>query len=39
MQSIDSIEKYAHGMNKDLIRKKEKIKRVSIIKQFKNVYH
>ena len=33
MQSIDSIEKYAHGMNK------EKIKRVSIIKQFKNVYH
>ena len=33
MQSIDSMETYPHGMIKNLIRKKEKIKRVSIIKQ------
>ena len=37
MQSIDSIETYAHGMSKDLICKKEKIKRISIIKQYENV--
>ena len=36
MQSIDSIETYAYGMSKDLICKKEKIKRISIIKQSKN---
>ena len=35
MQSIDSIKTYAHGMSKDLKRKKEKIKRISIIKQYK----
>ena len=35
--SIDSTETYAHGMNKDLIWKKEKIKRVNILKQYKNV--
>ena len=33
IQSIDSIETYAHGMSKDLIWNKEKIKRISIIKQ------
>ena len=33
MQSIDSIETYAHGMSIDIIHKKEKIKYVSIIKQ------
>ena len=37
MQSIDSIEKYAYGMSKYLICKKEKIKRNNIIKQYKNV--
>ena len=37
MQSIDSIETYAYGMSKDLICKKEKIKRNNIIKQYKNV--
>ena len=37
MQSIDSIETYAHGMSKDLICKKEQIKCISIIKQYKNV--
>ena len=26
MQSIDSIETYTYGMNKDLVRKKEEIK-------------
>ena len=35
MQSIDSIKTYAHGMSKDLKRMKEKIKRISIIKQYK----
>ena len=35
MQSIDSIETYALGMSKDLICKKENIKRISIIKRFK----
>ena len=33
MQSIGSMETYPHGMSKNLIRKKEKIKRISIIKQ------
>ena len=35
MQSIDSTETYAHEMSKYLICKKEKIKRISIIKQYK----
>ena len=35
MQSIDSIETYAHGISKDLICKKEKNKHVNIIKQYK----
>ena len=34
MQSIDSIETYAHGMSKDLTYKREKIKDISIIKQY-----
>ena len=33
MQSIHSVETYAHGMNKELVWKKEKIKRNSIIKR------
>ena len=33
MQSIDSIETYAYVVSKDLICKKEKIKRNNIIKQ------
>ena len=33
MQSIDSIETYAYGTNKDLICKKEEIKCNNIIKQ------
>ena len=37
MQSIDSIETYAHGRSKDLIWKKEKINRINITKQYKNV--
>ena len=37
MQSIDLIETYPYGMSKDLICKKEKIKRNNIIKQYKNV--
>ena len=37
IQSIDSIETYAYGMSKDLICKKENIKRNNIIKQCKNV--
>ena len=32
IQSIDSIETYAYGTNKDLICKKDKIKRNNIIK-------
>ena len=36
-QSIDSAETYAYGTSKDLICKKEKIKRNIIIKQYKNV--
>ena len=37
MQSIDSMETYAYGMSKDLICKKEKIKRNNVRKQYKNV--
>ena len=37
IQSIDSIETYAHGINKGLMWKKEKIKRINIRKQYKNV--
>ena len=36
IQSTDSIETYAYGMNKDLIWEKEKNKRINIIKQYKN---
>ena len=36
-QSIDSIEKKAYGINKDLVRKKEEIKHKKIMKQYKNV--
>ena len=37
MQSIDSVETNPHGMDKHLILKKEKVKRINIIKQYKNV--
>ena len=37
MQSIDSIETYAYGTNKDLICKKEEIKCNNIIKQQRKV--
>ena len=37
MQSIDSIETYAYGMNKDLLCKKIEIKSDNIIKEYKNV--
>ena len=37
IQSVDSIETYAHGMSKDLICKKEIIKRICMIKRYKNV--
>ena len=37
MQSIDSIEIYAHGMNEDLVYKQKEIKCNNIIKQYKNV--
>ena len=33
MQSIDSVETYVYGMNKDLVSKKEEIKCNNIIKQ------
>ena len=33
MQSINSVEKYVHGTNEEIIRKKEKIKCSNIIKQ------
>ena len=36
MQSIDSIETYAYGTTKDLLREKEEIKCNKIIKQYKN---
>ena len=35
MQTIDSIKTHVHGMRKDLICKKEKIKRINIRKQSK----
>ena len=35
MQSIDSIETYAYGMRKDLVREKEDIKCKNIIKRYK----
>ena len=37
MQSIDLIKTYAYGTSNNLIRKKEKIKRNNIIKQYQNV--
>ena len=37
IESIDSTETYAYGMSKYLIWKKEKIKHINIIKQYKNV--
>ena len=37
MQSLDSIERYAYRMNKNLVYKKEEIKRNHIIKQCKNI--
>ena len=37
MQSIDLIETYAHGTCKELICKKEKIKRDNIIKQYETL--
>ena len=37
IQSIDSIETYAHGMSKDLVCKKKEIKCNNIMKQYKNV--
>ena len=37
MQSIDSLEIYAYGTDKDLISKEEKIKPNNIMKQYKNV--
>ena len=37
MQSIDSIETYAHRTSRDLVCRKEKIKYNNIIKQNKNV--
>ena len=36
MQSIDSIETYAYGTNKDLVSENEAIKCNNIIKQYKN---
>ena len=37
MQSIDSVETYVYGMNKDLVCTKEEIKCNNIIKQYKNI--
>ena len=37
MQSIDSIETYAYGINKDVVRKKKEIKCNNIIKLYTNV--
>ena len=37
MQSVDSIETYAYGTSKELIRKKEKIKSNNMLKKYKNV--
>ena len=36
MKSIDLIEAYSYGTNKDLVSEKEKIKYNNIIKQYKN---
>ena len=35
LQSIDSVKTNAYGLSKDIIWKKEKIKRISIIKRYK----
>ena len=35
MQSIDSIERYAHGTSRDLVSEKEEIKCNNIIKRYK----
>ena len=35
MQSIDSIETYAYGTNKDLVSAKEEVKCSSVIKRYK----
>ena len=37
MKSIDLIEKYAYGMNKDLVCQKEDIKCINTIKQYRNI--
>ena len=37
MKSIDSIETYAYGINKDSVYKKEEIKCNNIIKQYKHI--
>ena len=37
IQSIDVIETYAYGMNKDLVCKKEEIECNNTIKQYKNI--
>ena len=37
IQSIDSIEKYAHGMSKDHIWKIERNKRLNIVRKYKYV--
>ena len=37
MQSIDLIEIFAYGMNRDLVCKKKEIKCKNVIKQYKNV--
>ena len=37
MQSIDSIETYAYGMNENVVWKKEEIKCNNIIKHYKNI--
>ena len=34
-QSIDAVEMYAYGMRNNLVCKKEKIKRINLIKQYK----
>ena len=36
MRSIDSVETYPYGMSKDLIWDREKIKRINIMKKYKN---
>ena len=35
-ESIDQIETYAYGINKDLVKEKEKIKYITTIKQYEN---